>query len=259
LDSSISSKLFFLNPFLNPFQAGPLIIEIDETLTDESLGQSDETNSLTSHPLESLILPQKSSQRILIEELPDEQHNTKTDTSKIENRVSRDDSYLLTEDSRASTENSALTTDDARLLTEVANESTVDCQMPSEDTRVSTEDSRVSSEDSRVSTEDDRASREDTRVFTEDSRASSEDTRVSSEDTRVSTEDSRVSPKDSRVSPDNFRHSTEDGDLGISIDTIHKLAEQVGSTVIAREPLNIEQKLNEFKQNTAIDFEDIDD
>ncbi len=139
---------------------------------------------MTSHPLDTLILPQKTTQRVLIEEIPDEQHNTKTDTPEIETDPN-DNSHVLTEDGRVSPDNSG------------------DSRVPSEDTRLSTEDSRLPS--------------------------------------------------------DNSRQSTEDGDSGISIDIIQKLAEEVGSTVIDREPLNIEQKATEFKQRAVIDFEDIDD
>ena len=146
---------------------------------------------MTSHPLDTLILPQKTTQRVLIEEIPDEQHNTKTDTPEIETDPN-DNSHVLTEDGRVSPDNSG-------------------------------------------------------------------DSRVPSEDTRLSTEVARVSTEDSRLPSDKSRQSTEDGDSGISIDIIQKLAEEVGSTVIDREPLNIEQKAREFKQRAVIDFEDIDD
>ena len=116
---------------------------------------------MTSHPLGTLILPQKTNQRVLIEELPDEQQNCKQDTSEIE----------------------------------------------AQSTRVQHEASRL---------------------FTEDSRASDDSSLLSS-------------------------------DSGISIDTIQKLAEQIGSTIIEREPLNIEEKVQEFKERKCIDFEDVDD
>ena len=121
--------------------------------------------------MESLILPQKTSQRVLIEELPDVQRNTETDTQEIQVGV-----Y-----------------DNSRTATRNGKESVEDC---------------------------------------------------------------RVSAGDSRESNDTFRVSS---DSGISIDTIEKLAEQVGSTVIERKPLNIEQKAREFKQKGVVDFEDIDD
>ena len=135
-------------------QVKPLILEIDQTLTDENLAPP------MSHPLSSLILPEKTTQRVLIEELPDAQ-NTKTDTSGIE----------------------------------------------AESTRVP---------------------HEDTRLFTEDSRESNDSSQYSS-------------------------------DSGISIDTIQKLAEQVGSTIIEREPCNIEQKVKQYKERNLVDLEDIDD
>ena len=147
---------------------------------------------MTSHPLDSLILPQKTSQRVLIEELPDEHQDTKTDTPENESE-SNDNSRLSTEESR---------------------------------------------------------------VFPDNSRLSTEDSRGSTEDSRISSEDIRLSTKDSRESHDNSRMSS---DSGISIDIIQKLAEQVGSTVIEREPLNIEEKAREFKQKTGVDLEDIDD
>lgn len=135
-------------------QAQPLIAEFDRSLTDKNLGQSESADSMTSHPMELLIRPQKTRQRVLIEELPDElQHATEIDTPKI--------------------------------------------------------------------AEECRASAEDSRTLTDNSRASS--------------------------------------DSGISIDIIQKLAEQVGSTVIEREPLNIEEKVKEFKGRTIVDFEDVDD
>ena len=164
---------------------------------------------MTSHPLNSLILPQKTSQRILIEELPDEEHNTKTDTQKSETDPN-DNPQLLPEDSRVSNDNPRLTTEDARLLAEVAEESTIDGRTPNEDTQLATIGARVVT-------------------------------------------------KDSRVSADNVRQSTEDSDSGISIDIMQKLAEEIGSTLIEREPLNIEQKLNQFKQKAVVDFEEVDD
>ena len=176
---------------------------------DESLGQSDGANSMTSHPLDSLILPQRTSQRILIEELPEEGHNTKTDTQKSETDP-KDNPQLLPEDSRESKDNPRATTDDARLLTEVTHEPIVDGRTPNEDTQLATKGARVTTEDS-------------------------------------------------RVSADNFRRSTEDSDSGISIDIIQKLAEEVGSTIMEREPLNIEQTLNQFKEKSVVEFEDVDE
>ena len=116
---------------------------------------------MTSHPLGTLILPQKTSQRVLIEELPDEQPYSKKDTSEIEGQSTR-------------------------------------------------------------------VHHEASRLFTKDSRASDDSSLLSS-------------------------------DSGISIDTIQKLAEQLGSTIIEREPLNIEEKVQEFKERKCIDFEDVDD
>ncbi|XP_028394306.1 dynein assembly factor 1, axonemal-like isoform X2 [Dendronephthya gigantea] len=156
-------------------QAHPFIADFDRSLIDENLSQSDCIDSMTSHPMELLIRPEKTRQRVLIEELPDEpQHNTKIDTREIE---------------------------------------------PVDKFQASTKDALT-------------------------------------ERCRVSAEGNRVSVDDCRPLTDNPRASS---DSGISIDIIQKLAEQVGSTVIEREPLNIEEKVKEFKERTVEDFEDVDD
>lgn len=154
---------------------------------DENFGQSQSADSIMSHPIEFLIPPQRTNQRILIEEISDEQQNTKTDTPDV---------YVA----------------------------------PVKENRVCDGGSRVRHEVVNDGLED-----IDSRVCDDKTRAPIDNTRVSSDDIRSSS------------------------DSGISIDVIQKLAEEVGSTVIEREPLNIEQKVREFKQKNVLDVDDIDD